>query len=694
MATSIEIICPSIESLTSIEKDIPCPVPGCSKILCNKPSLRMHVIKTHKIADTDEENRCFDKSCHQKTKAIKHFYCPVEGCSRGPGKRKPFPRLGQVKQFSMRTKKLSSLDSTFRDTGIPLQGHRYPSTGTQVSLYRDTGIPLQGHRYPSTGIQVSLYRDTGIPLQGHRYPSTGTQVSLYRDTGIPLQGHRYPSTGTQVSLYRDTGIPLQGHRYPSTGTQHYMTIHADKKFTCTKCSRSFGMKDACERHEAKCGQIFHCTCTCPFSTREAMLMHAQRNQHDLPENDPLRVKRENARRAAEAAVNMLKTHPGEKLKNKKRKAGNNTEQDANKKYFTILPKPVVLHSSGVLSPELCTQNTVFVEPVVKSIARDSQTQTDFPSVFKRKQRKPRLKSTSSQTDYPKDSNSFDMQTQVVTNIANLAQSSVGTQVNNSATSNVSTMLDFACGTEPQFFELCTANSQASIGTQLDGNTFMTSSEFEKAIASFNNSSFLLSSQTQTHLKSADLPDTNSRFLSSSQTQTHMIEQVPCEDNAAQTLISVLDFDPGYSTDCGTQTQRIIDEILEQTSDVELTESQTQTWLTGWLTEGANDVQSSTNYSERNSLDDFVDIHTQTPMMEPGFPGSSYDVSLSSAETQTLPELFGDHPWGALSINTQTQMTQTGFLDGIGDSGLLTDTHTQTLFRDSAVLPLCTVQTQT
>ncbi|XP_048576819.1 ATM interactor isoform X2 [Nematostella vectensis] len=585
MATSIEIICPSIESLTSIEKDIPCPVPGCSKILCNKPSLRMHVIKTHKIADTDEENRCFDKSCHQKTKAIKHFYCPVEGCSRGPGKRKPFPRLGQVKQ------------------------------------------------------------------------------------------------GTEQSMNT------------SKMQRHYMTIHADKKFTCTKCSRSFGMKDACERHEAKCGQIFHCTCTCPFSTREAMLMHAQRNQHDLPENDPLRVKRENAR-AAEAAVNMLKTHPGEKLKNKKRKAGNNTEQDANKKYFTILPKPVVLHSSGVLSPELCTQNTVFVEPVVKSIARDSQTQTDFPSVFKRKQRKPRLKSTSSQTDYPKDSNSFDMQTQVVTNIANLAQSSVGTQVNNSATSNVSTMLDFACGTEPQFFELCTANSQASIGTQLDGNTFMTSSEFEKAIASFNNSSFLLSSQTQTHLKSADLPDTNSRFLSSSQTQTHMIEQVPCEDNAAQTLISVLDFDPGYSTDCGTQTQRIIDEILEQTSDVELTESQTQTWLTGWLTEGANDVQSSTNYSERNSLDDFVDIHTQTPMMEPGFPGSSYDVSLSSAETQTLPELFGDHPWGALSINTQTQMTQTGFLDGIGDSGLLTDTHTQTLFRDSAVLPLCTVQTQT
>lgn len=61
-----------------------------------------------------------------------------------------------------------------------------------------------------------------------------------------------------------------------------MTVHAEKQHTCKKCSRGFGLLAACKRHEIKCGQVFHCGCGCPFTTREALLMHVRRKQHSLP----------------------------------------------------------------------------------------------------------------------------------------------------------------------------------------------------------------------------------------------------------------------------------------------------------------------------------------------------------------------------------------------------------------------------
>lgn len=65
--------------------------------------------------------------------------------------------------------------------------------------------------------------------------------------------------------------------------QHYMTVHAEKKNVCSKCGKGFGLPDACRRHELKCGQLFTCSCGCPYTTVEALLTHARRQMHKLPE---------------------------------------------------------------------------------------------------------------------------------------------------------------------------------------------------------------------------------------------------------------------------------------------------------------------------------------------------------------------------------------------------------------------------
>lgn len=65
--------------------------------------------------------------------------------------------------------------------------------------------------------------------------------------------------------------------------QHYMTVHAEKKNVCSKCGKGFGLPDTCRRHELKCGQLFICSCGCPYTTVEALFTHAQRQMHKLPE---------------------------------------------------------------------------------------------------------------------------------------------------------------------------------------------------------------------------------------------------------------------------------------------------------------------------------------------------------------------------------------------------------------------------
>ncbi|KAL3860618.1 hypothetical protein ACJMK2_010716 [Sinanodonta woodiana] len=74
--------------------------------------------------------------------------------------------------------------------------------------------------------------------------------------------------------------------------QHYLKVHAEKRFACDKCGLKFGMERDRLRHQSHCGVFFYCgTCDCPYTTREALLTHCKRNNHQLREEDKIEVKK-------------------------------------------------------------------------------------------------------------------------------------------------------------------------------------------------------------------------------------------------------------------------------------------------------------------------------------------------------------------------------------------------------------------
>lgn len=66
--------------------------------------------------------------------------------------------------------------------------------------------------------------------------------------------------------------------------QHYLKVHAEKKFVCSKCTMGFGIEHDLKRHLESCGVLYSCgTCPVKYSTKEALLMHCKRGQHVYPE---------------------------------------------------------------------------------------------------------------------------------------------------------------------------------------------------------------------------------------------------------------------------------------------------------------------------------------------------------------------------------------------------------------------------
>ncbi|CAG2190521.1 unnamed protein product [Mytilus edulis] len=66
--------------------------------------------------------------------------------------------------------------------------------------------------------------------------------------------------------------------------QHFLKVHAEKKFKCSKCDYGFGMEKDRKRHESHCGMKFTCTsCQCTYVSVEALRTHCNRTQHPIPE---------------------------------------------------------------------------------------------------------------------------------------------------------------------------------------------------------------------------------------------------------------------------------------------------------------------------------------------------------------------------------------------------------------------------
>ncbi|MGH0122335.1 UNVERIFIED_CONTAM: hypothetical protein FKN15_055095 [Acipenser sinensis] len=64
--------------------------------------------------------------------------------------------------------------------------------------------------------------------------------------------------------------------------QHFMKMHAEKKYKCAKCSNSYSTEWDLKRHSEDCGKLYQCTCGCPYACRAALLSHIYRTGHEIP----------------------------------------------------------------------------------------------------------------------------------------------------------------------------------------------------------------------------------------------------------------------------------------------------------------------------------------------------------------------------------------------------------------------------
>ncbi|XP_013396813.1 ATM interactor-like [Lingula anatina] len=66
--------------------------------------------------------------------------------------------------------------------------------------------------------------------------------------------------------------------------QHFMKVHAEKKYQCSKCSRNFGLDRDRKWHEESCGVTYTCkSCDHWYFTREALATHCSRANHPYPQ---------------------------------------------------------------------------------------------------------------------------------------------------------------------------------------------------------------------------------------------------------------------------------------------------------------------------------------------------------------------------------------------------------------------------
>ncbi|XP_046814959.1 protein indeterminate-domain 13 [Vespa crabro] len=79
--------------------------------------------------------------------------------------------------------------------------------------------------------------------------------------------------------------------------QHYLKVHAEKTFACTRCAKSFSTEAAKEGHMRICGIEFSCYCSKTYSTYEALLTHAKRSLHTIDNKYKSSLRRTNSKMA-------------------------------------------------------------------------------------------------------------------------------------------------------------------------------------------------------------------------------------------------------------------------------------------------------------------------------------------------------------------------------------------------------------
>lgn len=62
---------------------------------------------------------------------------------------------------------------------------------------------------------------------------------------------------------------------------HFIRMHGEKSYPCSKCKKAFSIKSEMERHEGSCGVVFKCSCGCPYASRLSLLKHARKKNHEI-----------------------------------------------------------------------------------------------------------------------------------------------------------------------------------------------------------------------------------------------------------------------------------------------------------------------------------------------------------------------------------------------------------------------------
>ncbi|XP_033626721.1 ATM interactor-like [Asterias rubens] len=98
--SDVEVICPTVAELMELpQRNVPCTVEGCDKLLATTAARKMHVIKRHGIYQDNSDKNMFSNHPQSKTVAVKkHFCCPVKDCNRNRNGSNPFTKLWSLKQ--------------------------------------------------------------------------------------------------------------------------------------------------------------------------------------------------------------------------------------------------------------------------------------------------------------------------------------------------------------------------------------------------------------------------------------------------------------------------------------------------------------------------------------------------------------------------------------------------------------------
>ena len=310
-----------------------------------------------------------------------------------------------------------------------------------------------------------------------------------------------------------------------------------------------------------------------------------------------------------------------------------------------------------------------------------------------------------QTPLPSESQQFQFSNRGRENLqSGFTQASVGTQV-----AMLASHCDFGVGTDDSLllqlgcfdgsatmrpFGISANMSPQRIPVQQlpPLSSFVQRTDQSNMVSTIDNSMQTLASD-QAHTSLIDTSDI--RPLSSTQTQTNNLELVPHEDNETQTLVSLLGMDSVSSMDSGTQTQHFLDDLFDA-QDIELTESQTQTWFPSYRVTSPS-LDNGVNDFVYKPFDDLVDIHTQTSIVMSDFSELTEDTVFANSHTQTetLQSDFDDSSILSSSVQTDThwgQMTQLS--NGQFRSGSLTSTSCQTYTQDAQTCSVSSSETQT